>query len=196
MVRRGGATISDVHVHINQAHRIIFVSFIKNRKMIGAKVMIGDFLTRYSFERCAIFIAHILGSAGYVLVQETITPDTHFLINRLPKEFHDSKLKHKGLPIKLIDLACRPNARAITIKYYVTDPEGKETPDKKILIEWDKYEITQIPTMIDFEFLASTVRQLFLFQENYVEVLNEPKFNRSFPDHFVFEYNRKKSALV
>ncbi len=193
MFRRGGARISDVHVYINQAHRIIFVSFIKDRKMVGAKIMIGDFLTSYSFSRCIRFMSDILKAAGYILHQETMTADTDFSVHRLPKEFHDSKLKHKGLPVKLIDLACQPNARTITIKYYVTDPEGKETPDKKNLIEWDKYEIAHIPTMIDFEFLASVVRQLFLLQENYVEIVNEPRFNPySFPDHFVFEYTRSK----
>lgn len=197
MFRRGGQIITDVRLHVSYNHRIIFVSFFRGDKVVGVKEMIGDFLTRHSFAMCGVFMSEILEAAGYVKYRSIKTADSptdNFFMYRLPPEYHERFLRQHGLPIKVIDIACHSNARTITITYYVNDPEAKDSQDKKMLIEWDEHKIAQVPTLIDFEFLASTVRRFFLLQENYVEIVNEPKFNRSFPDHFVFEYRRKKSA--
>lgn len=197
MFERGGQKIDEVHLCYRHAHRLIFLSFYHGDKLVGREEMIGNFLTRHSFLICALTISRVLEDAGYikyhaVKIADDNTPN--LFMYRLAGTSRDRQLRHKGLPLKRIELACPSHRRTIALTYYVNDPEAKETADPKMLIELEKWEYAQIPTDIDFEFMAGILRRLFLTQENYLEIIKEPRFNQSFPDYFVFEFVKSKKS--
>ena len=190
MLKRGGRKVTDIRLHCSFEHRIIFIAFFGGEKIIGEKEMIGDFLTRESFFRCFVALGKILMLCGYTdykKIKLYESPINNFFVYRLPEDATNRYLRIKELPIKRITLECPQAARLIKIGYYSRDPEQV---DQDFLIEVGEEKIENIPTLIDYEFLASAIHQLLMLLHGYKETEPRCRFNPSFPDYYAFEYQR------
>lgn len=191
MITRNGFRINDVRILYHHFHRILRVSFFNHEKRIGEEMNIGDFLTTKGFDMCFRILRRILYDAGFEKHSAHAVDSRvdNFFTYRLPPDFHGHSLRRKGLPIKLIDITARHASRTITIEYYTQDPE---CPDPDFLMEIDKEEFTEIPTLIDFEFLTHAIRHFFLLHQQYTETVHECRYDKVIPDHFIIQYQKTK----